>query len=160
MHPCAECSQTEGSCCETAQVYITREDAARVEKYLGHSDFYVYEKADEAFETCPEEPLWPSYVTRADGTRRVLRRKENKHCSLLGEHGCSLPSEVRPLICRLYPYEYTKEKIVGMCRSCPVSRKYEGIIPLVELDMDPVSAERLRVQLYEQVFAEMAERTA
>jgi Fe-S-cluster containining protein len=141
-------------------VFITREDAARVEKYLGRSDFYVYEKADKAFETCTEEPDWPGYVTRTDGTRRVLRRNEKKACSLLSDQGCTLPSEVRPLICRLYPYEYTKEEIVGMCRGCPVSRKYEGIIPLVELSMDPASAERLRVQLYEQTFAELEERRA
>ena len=60
-------------------------------------------------------------VFREDGQRRVLKQQPDKDCFFLGPQGCSLPAEARPLICRLYPFDYNADRILPTPASgCPV----------------------------------------
>ena len=76
----------------------------------------------------------------------------NGDCHFLGPQGCTLASTVRPLICRLYPFDYTvdgiKERPAG---GCPVEllRPQQQLLQVLGMDRD--EAERYRAQLYAEL---------
>ena len=51
----------------------------------------------------------------------MLKRQPDGDCTFLGEQGCVLPLETRPLICRLYPYDYSEQGIRDeLAAGCPL----------------------------------------
>ncbi len=55
-------------------------------------------------------------------------------CAQLGRTCCTLPLEVRPLVCRLFPYEYTAAGITGVAGDCPTAVVPSGSTLLRVLD--------------------------
>ncbi|MBF0202555.1 MAG: hypothetical protein HQK66_14855 [Desulfamplus sp.] len=82
---------------------------------------------------------------------RVLKRSAEKNCYFLTQEGCHLPFARRPLICRLYPYTYTSNGILGIDRSCPISREQEWQSILDHLDMPADRALEWLTLLYDEV---------
>lgn len=114
MHPCAQCARVQQTCCQRAEILLTREDVRRIGTYTGRADFYEFRPpTDPAYlEHDEEDPNWLAYTFEPDGTRRILRKTPDG-CTFLGAEGCTLPEFVRPLVCRLYPFKFTERGITG-----------------------------------------------
>lgn len=110
---CARCPRALGrSCCEPgpgdALATLTRADVARigahtrlaaarfsVEEPLGHEEARTYEEV---------RPLFRGYFARAP-VRTTLRVVDGACLFHRAGAGCTLPADVRPVTCRLYPFE-------------------------------------------------------
>lgn len=110
---CARCPKLLGqSCCEVKDheqlATLTREDIARMAAWLGrrardfaeeevltHEEAHAYERA---------RPLLRGYFAQAP-VRLTLKRRAGRCVFHQSASGCTLPAEVRPLSCRLYPFD-------------------------------------------------------
>lgn len=154
---CVRCARTQRTCCQICEIYITPGDQERIAAYTGESDFHEYRRpANPEYLDQDDDPLWAACVFRPDGTRRVLRRTESEGCVFLGANGCRLPLEVRPLVCRLYPFDYTEQGLQGVNGTmCPTWLLAPGETLLQSLDMDAETAEAWRRQLYAEIRREL-----
>ena len=101
------------------------------------------------------DPIWIENVIRPDGTRRVLQRQPDGDCTFLGDAGCALPLETRPLICRIYPFDYTADGLRDeLAHGCPMELLPAGQSLLQALDIKRSDAERWHKQLYAEVLTE------
>ncbi len=165
-HACARCASMGKTCCQRAEILVTAGDVARIGRRMGGvgraggADYLEYRAPEdrEYLDHDANDPDWRRLTARADGTRRVLKRSASGDCVFLGSAGCTLGSEVRPLVCRLYPWSYTEAGLTGEeAEYCPV----EWLRPAVEagrsvtmltiLKMDRADAERWRRMLYEEL---------
>jgi Fe-S-cluster containining protein len=145
------------TCCQTSEVYATPADVRRIEAHTGQSDFFEYRVPDDpVYYQHDDDPIWPKLVFQPDGTRRVLRREKDGNCTFLGERGCELPIDVRPLVCRIYPYNYNEEGIKdALCTGCPSELLRPGQTLTKALVMNRAEAEAWRKQLYEDIVEEL-----
>ncbi|MBI2477885.1 MAG: hypothetical protein HYV60_04340 [Planctomycetia bacterium] len=82
----------------------------------------------------------------------MLKKTPDNDCSLLGPHGCTLPLEVRPLVCRLYPYDYDERGIRDeLASGCPLELLRPGQVLLEVLGMKIDDGRRWHKQLYEEI---------
>jgi Fe-S-cluster containining protein len=140
------------------EVYITPGDVGRIAAEAGHRDFYEFSPPeDPVYLKQDDDPIWPKLVfKKADGTRRILRRRANGDCVFLGPTGCRLSSESRPLICRLYPFDFNEQGILpALAKGCPLELVPAGRTLLESLDMNHLDAERWRRQLYDELPLEL-----
>ncbi len=143
------------TCCQRAEIVLTRGDLARVQAASGRDDFYAFKApGDPAYGVPdPQDPHWVPWTVRADGTRRVLHKQQNGDCTFLGAEGCTLAEETRPLVCRLYPFTFTEAGITGVdsdyCPTKLLAPRGESMVDV--LGMSPVAAERWRKMLYEEL---------
>ncbi len=154
---CARCARHQKTCCQHTDILTTLGDVGRISQHVGHGDFTEFRAPENpAYLDQDDDPLWRELVFRPDNTRRVLRRESNGDCTFLGTNGCSLPLETRPLICRLYPYDYTADGLsVGFSDGCPLEllRPGQGLIDALE--MNPADAQRWHRQLYDELNQEI-----
>jgi Fe-S-cluster containining protein len=150
---CMRCSRHMKTCCQTCEIYTTPRDVERIADFTGREDFYEYRApTNPVYLDNDDDPAWRDNVFRADGTRRVLKRRAEGDCTFLGPHGCTLPMHVRPLVCRIYPYDYDEHGIKpDLAQGCPLEllRPQQGLIEA--LDMNLQDAQRWRTQLYEEI---------
>lgn len=189
LHPCALCASSQKTCCQHAQILVTSGDVARIAAHTGGTGFsHRAPPIDPAvLEFIPEDPNWLRYTVAPDGTRHVLKKQDGAtpgaagrvgqagDCTFLGAAGCVLPTEVRPLVCRLYPFMFNEQRMEGpedQSRGidesyCPTSRFFDAqrrALPasnlppgtprttmLTVLRMDPRDGERWRATLYEEL---------
>ena len=153
LSPCARCAQAGSSCCQGYQILLTSGDIRRIADVVGHYDFLSIEPP-VIEEIAPDyDPQWLPLILEPDQTVRVLRRSPEKRCSLLTETGCQLPWASRPLICRLYPYTYTEQGILGIDPACPISKTCEWTKALDGMDMPAAKAKEWLTLLYAEVHA-------
>lgn len=157
-HPCATCARLQRTCCQRAEIVITAGDRARIARHVGADDFWSDRAPEDPsyVEPDPDDPEWAKLTVRADGTRRVLRRRPGGDCVFLGAHGCTLPEGVRPLVCRLYPFAYTARGLAGIDDGyCPTTLLLPpagpGATMLTVLRMRPEQGERWRSALYDEL---------
>lgn len=153
---CVRCARHMKTCCQTSEVYTTAADERRIAQHTGRADFTEFRRpANRSYLGDDDDPLWRDRVFRPDGSRRVLKRRENGDCTFLGERGCVLPLEVRPLICRLYPFDYTEAGLrQELATGCPLELLADGQGLLEALDMKREDAARWHRQLYEDIRSE------
>lgn len=154
---CVRCARQMATCCQTSEVYVTPGDVQRIAEHTGTRDFCEFRPPDDpVYLQQDDDPIWPQLVfKRPDGTRRVLKRQPNGDCTFLGPTGCRLSLETRPLICRLYPYDYNEQGLsLTLAKGCPVELLPPGRSLLVELDIRRADAERWHRQLYQEVYLE------
>jgi Fe-S-cluster containining protein len=137
-------------------VHATLGDVRRIAAHTGLNgrDFTEFRPpADPAYADQEDDPAWAQHVFRADGTRRVLKRRANGDCLFLGPHGCRLPLEVRPLICRIYPYDYTEAGLKDgeLSKGCPLELVRPELGLIGELEMNVDEARRWHRQLYQEI---------
>jgi len=147
---CAECGPT---CCEFRELYVTPGDVDRITAFSGSGESFEFVRpADPAYGDQDDDPAWASHVFRTDGTRRILRQRADGACVFLGPQGCALPPDVRPLVCRLHPYDYdergVKEELV---RGCPIHLLSPGRALTAALGMSLRDARRWHEQLYREI---------
>lgn len=159
---CARCARHMRTCCQTSQIYVTPGDVERITAQTGRRDFTEFRRPDDPiYLENGDDPLWVEHVFREDGTRRILTHAANGDCTFLGEKGCTLPTEVRPLICRIYPYDYNAEGIKPvLARGCPTELIRQGETLLTELGMSYDEALRWHEQLYQEILAETPQMCA
>ena len=128
MEICERCAAIGSTCCSKVRdILLTDGDVRRISAQLEQEDFYEYRvPCDPAYLEQDDDPNWNLYTVNPDGTRRVLKRQSNGSCLLLTETGCRLAEEVRPLVCRLFPYEYTEREISGTDAECPAQLLGDG----------------------------------
>jgi Fe-S-cluster containining protein len=149
---CARHAQMGPTCCETSEVLVTEGDKQRIAEHTGRDDFFEDRKpADPVYLQQDDDPNWLRWAFHPDGSRPVLVRRAGGACTFLGERGCTLPLEVRPLVCRLYPYTYTERGIDGVSDGCPREVVPPGRTLLEVLDMDRGAAERWHRMLYAEL---------
>ncbi len=155
-HICARCARNQKTCCQEREIYVTPGDVRRIEAHTGHGDFFEFRMpADPTYLDQDDDPTWRDRVFRDDGSRRSLKRRDDGDCTFLGPVGCTLPSDVRPLVCRLYPFDYTEAGIQqDLAEGCPLHLLLPGETILTALDMRLADAERLRAQLYDELSEE------
>lgn len=153
---CARCARLGKTCCQTSEVYVTPGDVARIEAFTGRTDFYEFRSpVNPEYQQQDDDPLWAACVFRPDGTRRILRRKPEGDCVFLGAKGCILPLEVRPLLCRLYPFRYTARGLEpDLAQGCPVHLLPPGVGLLEALRMTREQGEAWHRQLYAEIRSE------
>jgi Fe-S-cluster containining protein len=141
------------TCCQTAEVYATPGDVSRISQFTGRKDFVEFRKPDNPdYADQDEDPAWQRHVFRNDGTRRILQRLDNGNCTFLGEHGCVLPVETRPLVCRLYPFDYTETGIrKDLAPGCPLELLRPGQGLIEALAMKREDAQHWHQQLYQEM---------
>jgi uncharacterized protein len=110
---CARCPRLLGhSCCEVKEgehlATLTRADVARI---TGHTRLaarrFVREEGlteEEAVEYEARRPLYRDYFRRGP-VRWSLAVRDGACVFFVKGEGCSLPADVRPVACRLYPFE-------------------------------------------------------
>jgi uncharacterized protein len=83
-------------------------------------------------------------------------------CTFLGENGCTLSEDVRPLMCRLYPYNYNEYGMIGLVLNddlwCPIHALQPGETLPGMLYLDHDQAEQWRSQYYAELRADYYER--
>ncbi len=153
---CVRCARHMKTCCQTSEVYTTPGDVRRIAEFTGKSEFTEFRGADDpVYLEQDDDPVWLENVFRADGSRRVLKRRTNGDCTFLGAQGCVLPLETRPLICRIYPYDYTADGLrERLAQGCPTELIPPGQTLLEALDIQRSDAERWHQQLYQEVLTE------
>lgn len=151
---CVRCARHQKTCCQGTEIYTTLGDVARISDYTAQTDFYEFRSpGDPVYSDQDDDPLWKNRVFRSDGTRRILNHQPNGDCTFLGNQGCRLPLEVRPLVCRLYPFDYTEAGIFQerLATGCPVELLKPHQSLLTALDMQLADAERWHSQLYQEI---------
>jgi Fe-S-cluster containining protein len=149
---CARCATLGKTCCQTREILVTTGDRERIAAYAGVRDFWEYTRpTDPAYLEQDHDPNWLRWAFRPDGARPILKRRPNGDCRFLGEAGCVLPMEVRPLVCRLYPYVYTEHGIEGVADECPRAVVPPGQTIVQVLDMRIADAVRWHELLYAEI---------
>ena len=150
---CARCAKHQKTCCQNTDIYVTIGDVGRIANASSSTDFTEYRAAvNPAYDQTVEDPFWQQHVFRSDGTRRVLRQQPNGDCHFLGPEGCMLAVSVRPLICRLYPFDYTADGLREQpADGCPVEllRPQQQLLEVLEMNRN--EAEQNRAQLYAEL---------
>jgi len=151
---CAKCAQLGRTCCQQREIFVTVGDRERIAAQTGEQDFWEYRTpADPSYLDQNDDPTWLNLVFRPDTSRPILKRQENGDCRYLGPTGCRLAVEVRPLVCRLFPYEYTASGITGVSKDCPKQVIPPGSTILTVLDMRAADAIRWHRTLYGELHA-------
>lgn len=171
-HLCAKCAQSPEweMCCYRSEVAVTRADMERIKAYTGKDDFYEVKGVSEKHRGNYSHPghvpdgdyEWVRIVFDRDEKRPVVRHQPDCYCHFLEKgRGCLLPADVRPLYCRLYPFDYNSERITGAISSgCPEHLLSEGQKLLEVLEMDLATGEKWRSQMYREFREDHAEREA
>lgn len=145
---CFKCSLNGTSCCKGTQICLTSGDIVRISRFLGIRHFFTIEMPDIVYLDPGDDPTWIALTIRPDGQRRVLKRTMDKSCTMLGENGCQLPLLVRPLVCRLHPYEFTEKGISGVDPTCPISQERDWPSVMEQLGMAVSATNQWHSMLY------------
>ena len=150
---CARCARHTRTCCQDTEIHVTQGDLRRIIPYTAGADVTEFRApAHPVYDQSREDPVWHQHVFRDDGTRRVLKQQINGDCVFLGSQGCRLPVDARPLVCRLYPFDYAADGIHNrLAAGCPVELLRPGQQLLQVLNMDIEEATRLHAQLYQEI---------
>ncbi len=153
---CVRCARQMKTCCQRSEIYTTPRDVERISAYTGRSDFGEFRVADNPeYADQDDDPVWRDHVFKSDGSRRVLKRHANGDCTFLGDAGCRLPLDVRPLVCRLYPFDYTAEGIQDdLSEGCPLELLAPGQGLIEALEMKLEDARVWHRMLYDEVLLE------
>lgn len=155
---CARCARRQKTCCQQTDIVLTDGDVARVSAYTGRTDFIDHRPAGgPEYLDQDDDPTWRDATFGADGLRRVVKWQSSGDCTFLGEKGCSLPYETRPLICRLYPFDYDESGVFAEPASgCPAHLLPAGTGVFEALDMSRENAERWHGMLYSELRSQLA----
>jgi uncharacterized protein len=150
---CARCAGQGKTCCQWSQVYTTLGDMGRIRRHTALTGFIEFARpTNPEYVDQSNDPVWQAHVFRRDGTRRILKKLPSGDCVFLGPAGCRLSLEVRPLVCRLYPFSYTAAGIGPELETgCPTSLLDPAESLIDALHMSLVKALEWHRILYEEI---------
>lgn len=100
----------------------------------------------------PGDPVWASAFFGTDLRRRVVKTSPKGECCFFTPAGCMLPCMVRPLVCRIFPYEYDFRDLRGLSGDCPRELVRPGRTLIEELSMEDLEqVRRWHRMLYEEI---------
>jgi len=160
LNLCACCARRGKTCCQDREIYLSPGDVARIIAHAGGEPFYEWAlPRDPAYLAQDDDPVWQRHVFRRDGRRRTLRRKASGDCWFLGDAGCRLSMEIRPLVCRLHPFAYTADGIAAETeKGCPENLLPPGANLISALAMSGDAAARWHHMLYDEVIQDEPDR--
>nr|MBF0221382.1 YkgJ family cysteine cluster protein [Desulfobulbaceae bacterium] len=161
MRLCVTCAGKGTTCCEFRDILLSAGDLRRITDHTAAVDFFEQRvPLVAAYLDQDDDPNWNIYTLQLDGARRVVKHAQpaSGACWFLTESGCRLPEDIRPLVCRLHPMEYTEERLTGLSPECPVDYLPTEETLLTNLEMDPAIAEVWRRQLYDELRTELWQR--
>ncbi len=158
---CARCARHQVTCCQRRDIYVTPGDVQRIGQHTGFADFTELRAPDDPhYLDQDDDPVWSEHVFQPDGRRRVLKRQPNDDCVFLTDQGCRLPLETRPLVCRLYPFDYDADGLhEAPAPGCPLELLRPGQELLPTLNMEETAALRWHRQLYAEIRLEYGPAT-
>lgn len=158
-HICVRCAAAGNACCRRARVFVTTGDIERIAARVGAGDFVEYVRLDRESWRGGTDGAWERIFDSA-GRTRVLKRGETAGgCVFLAPGGCRLAMDVRPLVCRLYPYEYDAGTLKGVTPLlCPPEDQANHPLLLAQLGMNRDAAEIWREMLYREIGDEFGQR--
>lgn len=121
--PCAICAGQGTSCCNKYQIFVTPGDISRIADISKDQIFFTFEPPVSSDIEPDYDPSWLPLILSPDKHVRVLKRTFEKKCTFTSDTGCLLPPERRPLLCRLYPYTFMENGILGIDPDCPISKE-------------------------------------
>lgn len=150
---CVRCAGKGKTCCQGTEVYVTLGDVGRICRQTGATDFTELAPVfNPVYSDQSHDPVWQAHVFRRDGRRRVLKRSPSGDCTFLTATGCRLSMEVRPLVCRLFPFSYASGGIgLEFDPGCPVSLLEPRESLIDALHMSPDQAREWHRMLYEEI---------
>ncbi|MGE0086494.1 MAG: YkgJ family cysteine cluster protein [Desulfococcaceae bacterium] len=153
---CVRCARQGKTCCQRSEIYVTPGDVQRIFRHTGLSGFYEYKPpADPSYADQSDDPVWAEHVFDSGGRRRVLKRLASGDCMFLSQTGCILPLDIRPLVCRLYPYTYTASGIDReLEHGCPSNLLADGQCLTDALCMSEDQAWEWHHTLYKEVLSD------
>lgn len=157
---CAKCAAKGSTCCEGPgrDIFITKGDVKRIEAFLNDTDFFEYRRPVNTEYMEVDDPVWINNVFKDDQTRRVIKLSVSGQCRFLTSFGCKLPTHVRPLICRLFPFQYTASGISNELESdCPREFLTQGETLDQALGITREDANRWHQTLYQEILWEKEE---
>jgi Fe-S-cluster containining protein len=127
---CLECSKNEKDCCREAHAkFVTLNDARRIAEFLGKeiNTFTVYgdlrDEDREEYIYITADPNYYYELTRKDGKLLQLKDKSDGSCIFQEENGRCHIYPARLLICRTYPFWYSRENNIifdGCSSDCSI----------------------------------------
>jgi len=126
MTLCEQCKKLDKTCCQLGSgvVLITDGDIKRISSFTKDVYFWKFEEPKDYLLNrikSSYDPKMRFYALSNDFKVQTLKHKENGDCIFLSISGCALPMEIRPLHCRIHPYEFVEEQVVGITFAhCPV----------------------------------------
>lgn len=153
---CAKCSKRGRTCCQDTDIYVTTGDIMRIKAFTGWEHVFEYRSpADPSYLDQSDDPVWAAHVFQNRVSRRVLCRDSFFNCLFLKDSGCMLPLDVRPLVCRLHPYQYTAEGIKQtLAPGCPHGLVTPGQTLEKELNLSRTTAGEWHRRLYAEIIKE------
>ena len=151
---CLDCAAKNRSCCGNVNIYLTLADVERIASCGVVEDFYSLEPLTAEYLDGGGDPNWNALILDESGRRRVVRQKPDGNCVFLSDTGCRLASDKRPLLCRIFPFEFLGEKIIGISDYCPVSAVDNWQEVLNESEMNTESSLKWIKQLYREIYQE------
>ncbi|WP_094605228.1 hypothetical protein SPSIL_033010 [Sporomusa silvacetica DSM 10669] len=132
MNTCAQCARLQKTCCEreATKIALTGGDIARISQFAGQEDFYELKPVEEELKDVYANPacyteddyIYVTYLFDDQGRRNILRKNPDQTCCFVTLTGCSLPHDIRPLLCRIYPYDWNDRLEIWIDGSyCPAS---------------------------------------
>jgi Fe-S-cluster containining protein len=116
-HICETCHKSGKGCCifrgsvTSEQIGIFQNDITMIENHLGimGSEFIIKETVNKNFIETLSQTVHPIFTKIYHNNISFRLKTINSRCIFLGENGCSLPLEARPLYCRIYPFFPSKD---------------------------------------------------
>lgn len=156
---CARCAAQGRGCCVITPAQdelafpVFEEERARISDHVGH---------DRGFFRSPNtQGFWTMLETLFPGEEAVLRERfpewsahfrlatdEDGTCAFLGRGGCTLPAEVRPAHCRLFPAWVLHGSLVFTAGPCLAKEEARGVAMLLRsVNITPALARELYQRL-------------
>lgn len=151
---CARCAAGDLTCCRNTEVFLTCGDLRRIGR-VAREPFWRFVPVMAGGPG--GDALWRRVFTHPEGLR-VLKHRDDRNCVFLKEDGCGLDMETRPLICRLYPFEYDDVCVKGATPTlCPQPEQSNIPLLLALLGMNRDDAEAWRAMLYREIVEEFGD---
>ena len=152
---CVRCAREGKTCCQKTEVFTSLADVRRIREATGRDDFYEMQTADGGHYAPDQDadPVWARIFSPAG--RRILKHRDNGDCLFLTDKGCALAMEIRPVVCRLYPFDYNHNSLLGIDpHFCPPVDRGNPAETLSMLCMNFAEAEAWRSRLYQDICEE------
>ncbi len=150
-NPCASCAGQGTSCCSGYQIFLTPGDVCRIADVTKNGDFFTFESPVRTDIEPDYDPSWLPLILSPGNQVRVLKRTDDKKCCMASDTGCILPPDRRPLICRLYPYTFMENCILGIDPHCPISKHRDWQSVLSRMGMPEFKAMQWLDLLYAEI---------
>lgn len=140
---CARCAEIQTSCCEINPgedgllFPLFPEEVERICKYTGREDWVVNEPNVDRFAAVmkrafPHDAAAVEAIFASTENHQRLGLTKDGVCVFIGEKGCTLPRNVRPYHCRLFPLWMRGKRIMVLEAVCLARREAKSLDQLLE----------------------------